>query len=301
MKVRISVVIPTYNRDEVLVDTIKSVLKQKFEGWELIVVDQTQKHDRKTQEFLLKFKDKRFRYYLITPPSLPMARNFVLTKAKGEIVLYLDDDVVLEPNLIQAHWDSYKRKDVASVVGRIKEKGKPISDTLMYFRKTGFGAGSFNYTMEAVAETAKGCNMSFKKDILVKIGGFDTNYIGSAIGEESDASYKLNKLGYITLFNPKASLFHRLFFSGGCRENAPTYENYILYRNETLFFLRHRPKIYIPFFLGGRLYRYVILEEPFSSKKIIIRLMMFIKGFVLGILVYLSPRKQMRARELKID
>lgn len=264
----------------------------------MIVVDQTPEHDSKTQEFLNKLKDKRFSYYLIDPPSLPMARNFGLMKAKGEIVLYLDDDVVLDRGLIQAHWESYKREDIASVVGRIKEEGKPTSDILMYFRKTGFGAGNFNYTKEAFAETAKGCNMSFKKDILLKIGGFDTNYIGNALREESDASYRLRKLGYPTLFNPKASLFHLATLSGGCREDNPTYENYVQYRNETLFFLRYKPKIYLPFFIGGNLYRHVFRIGLPREKKVFLRLKMFVKGFILGIWVYLFPQRQMVAREL---
>lgn len=301
MEIKVSVIIPTYNRNEVLANTIQSVLKQKFDGWELIVVDQTQKHDSKTQEFLNKYKNKKFSYYLITPPSLPVARNFGLLKAKGEIVLFLDDDVILEPELIKAHWESYKREDVVSVVGRIKEESKPVSETLMYFRKTGFGAGNFNYTKEAFAETAQGCNMSFKKNILEKIGGFDTNYIGNAIREESDVSYRLRRLGYQTLFNPRASLFHLVSLSGGCREERPTYENYIQYRNETLFFLRHRPKIYLPYFLGGHLYRYVFRRDLFRKKKVLSRLEMFIKGFILGTWVYFFPQKQRIAYQLDIN
>lgn len=296
-KLEVSVIIPTYNREGVLVDTIQSVLKQKFEGWELLVVDQSIKHDTKTLEFLHKNKQK-LNYFPVTPPSLPAARNFGISRAKGRIIIFIDDDVLIDSGFIQAHWDSHQRDEIVAVAGRVKEKGKQLSQTLTYFKKTGFGAGNFNYTKKAFAETAQGCNMSFKKDILNRIGGFDTNYIGNAIREESDVSYKLKKLGYLTLFNPKASLFHLVYQKGGCREDKPTYENYIQYRNEMLFFLRHRPKAYLPFFLAGHFYRYVFHPEHFRKGRVLSRLLQITKGFIIGTWVYLFPAKQIVAHQL---
>ncbi len=295
-KILVSVIIPTYKREQVLVDTIKSVLNQKFSRFELIVVDQTLIHDLKVKEFLI--SNKKIRYFKISPPSLPAARNFGLTKAKAKFVIFIDDDVYLDKDFIKAHFESYLKYDVVSVVGRIKEKGKKPGRTLMYFRKTGFGAGSFDYPNISFAETVQGCNMSFRKNILLKVGGFDTNYIGNALREESDISYKLKSLGYKILFNPDASLLHLLYPTGGCREEKPRADNYIQYRNESLFFLRHRPKIHLVYFLGGRLYRYVFDKETVKQGKVLLRLYILIKGLLAGTLIYLKPKAQIISKEV---
>src|SRR5690348_12211162 len=98
---KISVVIPTYGRDQVLVDTIGDVLKQKFDSFELLIVDQSVKHDKTTTTFLNQLQDDRVRYFLVSPPSLPAARNFAIAHAKSDIVLFIDDDVILKENFIK--------------------------------------------------------------------------------------------------------------------------------------------------------------------------------------------------------
>lgn len=135
-KLKVSVIIPTYNRNKVLTETIDSVLMQKFKSFELIIVDQSKKHSKQTVSFIENIKDKRFRYFKISPPSLPAARNFGLKKSNGEVIIYIDDDVVLDDNFIKAHYESYTKKKAVAVVGRIKEKNKPVSDKLLFLRKT---------------------------------------------------------------------------------------------------------------------------------------------------------------------
>lgn len=300
MKVKVSVIIPTYNRNKILVQTIKSVLEQKFSNFELLIVDQSEKHDKQTQSFLDNLSDDKVRYYKVFPPSLPAARNFGLKKAKGDIIIYIDDDVLLDQGFIEAHADSYQQRDVVCVAGRVVQKDKPITDTLLYFRKTGFGAGSLNYPKFAYAETALGCNMSYKKEVLLRIGGFDTNFIGNAIGEESDVSFKLRKQGYKILFNPNASLFHLYYQSGGCREKKSIYDNYIVYRNEILFFLRHRPLIYFPYFFAGHFFKYVLNRKLINQRKVLSRLRVFLFGLLIGSWIFFFPKKKIIAREVTI-
>lgn len=296
--IKVSLIISTFNRDEVLVDTIKSVLKQNFNNFETLIIDQQPNHNTKTQKFLDNLNPPNIFYYRVTPPSLPAARNFGLEKARGKVIIYIDDDVYLDDGFIQSHWDSYKNKDVVAVAGRIKQADKPVSDKLHFLRKTSFGAGSFNYTKLGYVETAQGCNMSYTKKILTKVGGFDTNFIGNAVREESDVSFKIRKIGYKILFNPKACLYHRVFQTGGCREKSDIHGHFIVYRNEMLFFLRHRPKLFFPYFIGGHLYRFVFNEQSRLQKKVIKRLFMFIKGLSLGFFVFLVPKKQIVCRQL---
>src|SRR5215203_4156489 len=99
-KPEISITIPTFNREEVLVDTIRDVLSsQTFKNFELIVVDQSLTHDQATLDAIAAINDPRFRYFRATPPSLTAARNFALKKAKSPYIIYIDDDVRLDKNL----------------------------------------------------------------------------------------------------------------------------------------------------------------------------------------------------------
>jgi glycosyltransferase involved in cell wall biosynthesis len=297
-KPKVSVIIPTYNRNKVLTETIESVLSQKFKSFELIIVDQSKKHNKQTTGFLNNMKDKRFSYYKISPPSLPAARNFGLKKALGDVVIYIDDDVILDDGFIKAHYESYIKYKAVAVVGRIKEKNKPVSDKLLFLRKTSFGAGNFNYPNFAYAETAQGCNMSYKKSLLKKIGGFDTNFIGNAMREESDVSFKIRKMGKKILYNPKASLFHKFYKSGGCREKTTIHDNYIIYRNEIIFFLRHRPLVYFPYFFAGHFFKYVLNRELIAQKLFAHRFKVFVKGLTTGTIIFFFPKKPIIAREV---
>lgn len=297
-KPKVSVIIPTYNRNKVLTETIDSVLSQKFKSFELIIVDQSRKHNKLTTYYLESIKEKRFKYYKISPPSLPAARNFGLKKANGEVIIYIDDDVILDDGFIKAHYESYMKYKAVAVVGRIKEKNKPISDKLLFLRKTSFGAGNFNYPRFAYAETAQGCNMSYKKSLLKKIGGFDTNFIGNAMREESDVSFKIRKMGKKILYNPKASLFHKFYQSGGCREKTSIHDNYIIYRNEIIFFLRHRPLTYFPYFFAGHFFKYVLNRELLAENMFLPRLKVFTQGLLYGTAIFFFPKKPIIAREV---
>lgn len=66
------------------------------------------------------------------------------------------------------------------------------------------------------------CNMSLKRELLVQIGGFDEGYKEVAEWHEPDACYKIKKLGYKMMFNPKAVLYHYPSQSGiyQARSNA---------------------------------------------------------------------------------
>src|SRR5687768_17471 len=88
----LSVVIPTYNRADFIVDAINSVLAQDFGGYspEVIVVDDGSTDN--TEEIIKKFKDK-IRYIKIPHSGLPaVARNVGLKKASGEIIAFQDSD-----------------------------------------------------------------------------------------------------------------------------------------------------------------------------------------------------------------
>ena len=99
-KVFFSIIIPTYNRSGVLSIAIESIIVQRYEDWELIIVDDGSTDDTKkiVQEFLE--KDSRIKYIFQENQERSAARNNGIKHADGDWVCFLDsDDVYLTNHL----------------------------------------------------------------------------------------------------------------------------------------------------------------------------------------------------------
>lgn len=97
----VSVVIATRNRQALLSETIATVLEQSFQDWELIVVDDASTDG--TPELLATLpRDARTRSIRLDAPSeRSVARNTGLAAARGELVMFLDDDDLLRANALE--------------------------------------------------------------------------------------------------------------------------------------------------------------------------------------------------------
>jgi len=91
-----SVIIPTYNRAELIGDTVRSVLIQNFKNFELIVVDDGSTDN--TSEIVDRINDKRLHYYKRNNEERGAARNYGIKRSKGQYVTFLDSDDALYPN-----------------------------------------------------------------------------------------------------------------------------------------------------------------------------------------------------------
>lgn len=96
-----SVIIPTYNRADVVVSSIRSVLSQDFQDLELIVVDDGSTDH--TKEVISQIEDYRLRYFFKKNEERGAARNFGVRMAKGQYVTFLDsDDFLFNNHLLTA-------------------------------------------------------------------------------------------------------------------------------------------------------------------------------------------------------
>lgn len=240
-KPEISIVIPTYERGEVLINTIKDSLNQSIKNIEVLVIDQTEQHQPEVAKKLSSISDSRFRYFLIRPPSVTAAKNFALSKARADIVLFLDDDVRFDSNLAKAHLQAYKKlPDISAVGGRVMQNGFPIMEDILRFDDIAVSRGVFTSPKGGYTNAFPGGNVSMKVKDALSVGGFDTRYYWNAFREESDMSIKMSKSGLKIYFEPKAELLHLATPSGGSRKHK--YENIhdspMFYRNEIFFTLR---------------------------------------------------------------
>jgi len=96
-----SIIIPTFNRANIISPTIQSVLNQQFKNWELIIVDDGGNDE--TKQIAQGFKDDRIKYFWKENGERGAARNFGVTKACGDYVFFLDsDDLIYKNHLTHA-------------------------------------------------------------------------------------------------------------------------------------------------------------------------------------------------------
>lgn len=213
--------IPTYGRDGVLLETINHLLAQVPPADELIIVDQTAHHEPEVEATLLDLHAAgRIRWLHQSTPNLPRARNRALQETSCDVVIFVDDDVIPQPAFVAAHAINYLDPGLVAVAGRAEQRlgwatarrksSWPIRQDYRYLRLDGLER------VEPVANFA-GCNHSVRRSEMLRIGGYDENYIGWAYREDSDAALRLWAAGGKIAFDPLAALYHLASPSGGCR------------------------------------------------------------------------------------
>jgi glycosyltransferase involved in cell wall biosynthesis len=116
MKPFFSIILPTYNRGYILENSIKSIIRQEFSNWELIVIDDGSTDD--TSEVIKKYLelDKRINYYYQRNSERSAARNNGIAKAEGDFITFLDSDDQFEEKHLKNLFDSINKSIEKSVV-----------------------------------------------------------------------------------------------------------------------------------------------------------------------------------------
>ncbi|WP_354634611.1 hormogonium polysaccharide biosynthesis glycosyltransferase HpsN [Planktothricoides raciborskii] len=228
----ISVIIPTYNREDALRDSIADVLKQDYPNFEAIVVDQTATHKPEIQQYLEEMSNQgKIRWFRVNWASLPGARNYAVRRAKGEIILFIDDDVQLPDNFLANHAKNYQdNPEIGAIAGRVFDRMK-LTDSqgnliIEQLPPEAMDPGIAWYYIDLVHTvkpqqvlSARGCNMSFRREIFTQHGlKFDERFRGSAVREESDFCLRLRSTGYKIWYDPEAHLVHLGEETGGCHD-----------------------------------------------------------------------------------
>ncbi len=104
-----SVVIPTYNRSGLVMDTLQSVFNQTFENFELLLVDDGSTDD--TEAVVSNITDARFRYFKKNNQERGAARNFGVLQAKGKYITFCDSDDLLYPDYLKNAFETLTKTE----------------------------------------------------------------------------------------------------------------------------------------------------------------------------------------------
>ena len=95
----ISIITPTYNRADLISETIRSVLAQSYSDFEWIIVDDGSEDE--TEIIVKGFNDLRIKYFILPHSArLPFIRNYGVKKAKGDYIALMDSDDLWKNNFL---------------------------------------------------------------------------------------------------------------------------------------------------------------------------------------------------------
>ena len=220
---QISIVIATYNRESVLIETIEHLLSLKVKAAEVLIVDQTAAHTAATETRLQELHDGHLiRWVRLSKPSITAAMNHGLRIAKSELVLFVDDDIEPISDLVAEHAKAFAADNsIWATVGQIIQPWQ-TSDArpAKVGRLTGLNKDMdfrFNSTMDDDVENTMAGNLCVHRQRILSIGGFDENFIGSAIQFETDFARRIVNTGGRIRFLGSAGLNHLAAGKGGTR------------------------------------------------------------------------------------
>lgn len=213
-----SIIICTYNRSKSLSTALNSLnslnLPDNFQ-WEVIVVDNNSIDNTKevVNEFIENSK-LNLRYVKETQQGLSHARNKGIKESKGKYIAFTDDDAIVDSQWIARLHETFQAYGCDCVGGRIYIK--PEKELPCWLKKELWGfLGFLDYgdkLLKIKDEKIFGGNMVFSKEILSKVGYFNTELgrTPSALtgGEEAELIQKIKNLGGTILYQPSAIVHH---------------------------------------------------------------------------------------------
>ncbi len=231
---KVSIVIPTHNRPEKLRETVNYLRLQDFTkaGYEIVVVDDGSTPPVKfEQDFTF---SPTVRIVRLEGEERSVARNKGANAAKGELVIFIDDDITTKPDFIESHWQIQQEFSNLLTVGEIllpaDSQNTPFGRFRQRLEKDGIPR---KRGLVADKNFCAAGNASIKRELFLQLGGFDTTISSS---EDQDFALRHTGQGGQIAFLPEASVIHRdnaLDIRGYCQRNEwgsrlmkPFYQRY---------------------------------------------------------------------------
>ncbi len=211
---RVSVLIPTLQRYPYLKTVLQQLKTQTVPPYEVIVVDQTPKEERSTA-FYQEFQDLPLRLFFLDEPGQCLSRNFGLLHARGEYVLFLDDDDEIPQDLVEKHLRTLLALKCDASCGIAHE----------------IGAGQLHesFLRLRVSDVFPTNNTCLCVSSLSCTGLFDNAY-NKGQNEDHDLGMRLYLSGAFMVLNPEIQVLHHHAPRGGLRAHGARVVTYALSR-----------------------------------------------------------------------
>jgi len=197
---KISVVIPTFNRKDTLRQGLLALSVQDYPDYEVLVVDGGK--DGTQQMMAVEFPTFRYLFEAKSGPSA--ARNLGIQEATGEIIAFTDDDTIAPPNWLSMLADGYKRyPQVSGVAGRCEPPESAIQNNVFARHEAwgtryayGLTPDRAEYLGEGLDVPGSTSNVSYRREVLLAVGGFSDKFTAHIAGEERELRDRICAKGY---------------------------------------------------------------------------------------------------------
>lgn len=229
---QISVIVTTKNEGKVIRHLLRSLKKQSFKNFEVILVDNNSQDE--TLDIAKKMRVKTFNF----GPERSAQRNFGVTKARGTYIIFLDADMELSEKVLDECIKIYSsKKNLGGII--IPEESVTQN---FWERVKGFERSFYNFSGDKITDAAR----FFLRSVFFRVGGFDETITGP---EDWDLTENIRKKGYkIDRINSKIlhheripslfSLAKKKFYYGLNAYRYMSKHNIAPISSKTIYFLR---------------------------------------------------------------
>jgi glycosyltransferase involved in cell wall biosynthesis len=208
----ISVVIPAHNAARTLDECLQAVHESNYTDYEVIVVDDASTDS--TEQVAARHGCRIVR--LQQNIGAARAKNLGASEAKGDVILFTDADIVLQPDTLGLIAENLKDPSVAGVVGllgrrlRYRNFSSQFKNLWMHHTYTRLanrseaerGVGLFYTSIAAI-----------RKDIFQQMGGFDPHYTGASVTEDIEFGQRLLSGSYRVRLDGRLAVEHLKHYS----------------------------------------------------------------------------------------
>lgn len=220
----ISVIICTYNRDKYIYRVLESLAQGNCdrEAYEIVVIDNncTDHTQDELQRFAHDFPDVCLRCFTETRQGLSHARNRGIEEARGELLVYVDDDATVNKEYLaayQAFFETHPDIDAAGgpIIPHYEDGSEP--DWMTYFTRqllTGYLYYGPDMREFPAGRYPGGGNAAYRRRVFDKVGLYNPDLgrkgQGLASGEEKDIFNKMTTAGMRFVYLPSPILYHSI-------------------------------------------------------------------------------------------
>lgn len=241
---KITIIIPTYKREKLLNSIINQLLCEK-ELIKKIIVINTSKDDVNVPNSNL--------ITIFYNSNLLKGKNKAIKMVKTPWVLFLDDDIKLGKNTLSHFIRMSKKLNFDASSGLLIQDyavKNIFLKTVFYGRLTFFKVGSLNYKnlyskKPYQADFLPGGFLFVKTRSILKVGGFDSNYLLPFFNEDTDLSVRLKALKCKLMILPSIKAYHLKWKSGGVRKKINLRKWYYAFGfNNSYFIIKNYSVLY---------------------------------------------------------
>ncbi len=210
----ISVVIPAYNAEQTLGECLRAIGSSDYEDYEVIVVDDASADD--SADVALRWGCRVVR--LNENVGAAVAKNLGVSEANGDVVLFTDADILLQPDTLRRVAERFEDPSVAGVVGLLG-RGLRYSNFCSQFKNLWM-----HYTYARLAQSKdadRGVGLFYtsiaaiRKEVFLGMDGFDSHYRGASVTEDIEFGQRLLSAGHRVCLDGRLTVEHLKHYSLG--------------------------------------------------------------------------------------